>query len=160
MIRPDLTDLRFAAGGQRPHSGRQGVPAAMTGINLATQILVIEDELMIAWMVESLLEDIGFTSIALAATGEQALEVARGGAPGLIITDVNLGPGMDGIAAASAIQAHSAAPVILTTGYSLDEARSRSVGTIPGVTILRKPVQALELRNAIARVLAGSESSN
>jgi len=158
MIGPALPDFRFAAGDPPPRSDHRHGSKVTIGVDLATHVLVIEDEAMIGWMLESLLESMGFTSIALAATGEEALEAARDIAPGLIVTDVNLGRGMDGIAASSAIQAQSGAAVILITGYGLDEARSRSAGTIPGAPILRKPVQVLDLRNAVAGVLGGGEN--
>ena len=158
MIGPDVPNLHFAASGQSSHSNLRQDSATIAGVDLTTPVLVIEDEAMIAWMVESLLEDMGFTSITLAANGEEALETARGAAPGLIITDINLGAGMDGIAAASAIRAQSAAAVILITGYGLDDASSRCAAAIPGAPILTKPVQILELQDAIARVLAGSAS--
>ena len=64
---------------------------------LAAPVLIVEDEAMIAWMLESLLEDMGFTAITVVATGDEALDAARRLSPGLIVSDINLGPsGLDG----------------------------------------------------------------
>src|SRR5579872_639826 len=64
---------------------------------LATAILIVEDSAMIAWTVESFLGQMGFTDIAMASTGEEAVTLARKAPPGLIVSDINLGAGADGI---------------------------------------------------------------
>lgn len=125
----------------------------LEGVDLDTPLLVIEDEAMIAWMVETMLEEMGFRSIAVAATGDRAIALAGTTPPGLIITDINLGPGLDGIAAAATIRVERPAPVIFITGYAGAEAYARIQGEVPGAALLRKPVLVVELRSAIARAL-------
>ncbi|ATY33813.1 response regulator [Sphingomonas psychrotolerans] len=125
----------------------------LEGVDLDTPLLVVEDEAMIAWMVETMLEEMGFRSIAIAATGDQAIALAGSTPPGLIVTDINLGPGLDGIAAAAAIRAERPAPVIFITGYAGAEAYARIQGEVPGAALLRKPVLVVELRLAVTRAL-------
>ena len=137
--------------GRNP-GGRPGA-AALDAAMLATPILVVDDEAMIAWMIESLLEEFGFTEIAVAATGEEALRCAGERAPGLLVTDINLGPGLDGIAAAAAIRATTLAPVIFISGYANAEAVDRVRHEVPGAAVLRKPIQVDDLQAAVVEAL-------
>ena len=63
---------RFAAstppGRSVPPAAGQGFPLTLARVS----VLVIEDEAMIAWMLESLLEDMGFEAIALASNAIEA----------------------------------------------------------------------------------------
>ena len=120
----------------------------------ATPILVVEDESMIAWMIANVLEEAGFECVAVAANGAQALEEARTQAPGLLVTDVNLGAGADGVETALAICGAHPAPVIFVTGYADDSMRQRIRDTLPRAQILRKPVDPGALTRAVLRALA------
>lgn len=135
----------------RPGGGADDLPAAL----LAAPVLIVEDEAMIAWTMESLLEDMGFTCIAIAASGEAALAQSAEVAPRLIVSDINLGPaGMDGVAAAIAMLARVAASVVFVTGYASVQARARIACEVPGAVVLAKPVSPDELRHAIRRATA------
>lgn len=118
-----------------------------------TPILVIEDEGLIAWMIESVLMEAGFRSITLSADGELALAEARQVHPGLIISDVNLGPGSDGIATVRAIRATAAVPVIFITGYADARMRERLAAELPDAQLLRKPVDGRALIRALMHAL-------
>lgn len=127
------------------------LPAAL----LTQPVLIVEDEAMIAWTVESLLEDMGFTRIAVAASGEAAIAQAARLAPRLIVSDINLGPArIDGVAAAAAIVARTAAGVVFVTGHASADARGRIEREVPGAAVLSKPVAGDRLREAIGVVLA------
>lgn len=143
------------------HAGRPPIRHAtpilsakhLAAIDLHTPVLIIEDESMIAWMLETMLEEMGFDTIAIAPTGGEAVRLAGTNPPGLIISDINLGSGLDGVATAAAIRSMKAGPVIFITGYASEEARARIEVDLPGAPILRKPVSDLELRAAISRAL-------
>ncbi len=142
------------AGSPSPGGGRakRGLERAL----LATRILIVEDEAMIAWTLESYCEDMGFTAIELAASGEEAIEAAGISGPGLIISDINLGSGVDGIQAAATITALASrvVPVLFITGYASDDTRTRIDRGIPGAMVLSKPVQFAELDAAITATLS------
>jgi DNA-binding response OmpR family regulator len=120
---------------------------------IRTNVLVVEDEMMIAWQVRDLLEDLGFEAVQTVGKFEDALAVAERSPPTLLICDVNLGSGPDGIATASAIASHKVVEVIFITGYAGDEIRSRVERFDPGAKLLRKPIQAKFLKDAILQVL-------
>ena len=135
----------------RPAAGADALPAAL----LESPVLIVEDEAMIAWTVESLLEDLGFTRIAIAASGEAAIAHAARETPRLIVSDINLGPArMDGVAAAIAMVARAAASVVFVTGHASAEARARIERGVPGAAVLSKPIAADALRRAIRAATA------
>lgn len=146
------------------HAGRppirhvpfSGSSANLVGIDLNTPLLVIEDEAMIAWMLETMLEAMGFGTIKIAPTGDEALRLADATPPGLVISDINLGSSIDGVAAATAIRAAHASPVIFVTGHVSAEAYARIEVGLPSAIVLRKPVSEAELRIAISRALRPS----
>lgn len=138
-----------------PQPGGNAPERNAHGNVFATPILVVEDESMIAWMLEDVLLEAGFTSIELASTGEDAEQSAASDRPGLIISDVNLGRGKDGIAAARVIRDDiGPIPRIFVTAYADDAIRDRLAVELPGAQLLRKPVVAAALIGAVMRALA------
>jgi CheY-like chemotaxis protein len=82
-------------------------------------ILVVEDEVIIAFGTSMVLEDAGFTVI-LAQDGETGLTKALASAPDLIITDYMM-PRMNGIKMIKALRAAgNSTPVILATAIPED----------------------------------------
>jgi CheY-like chemotaxis protein len=131
--------------GPRGSAGND-LPAALRN----APVLIVEDEAMIAWTMESLLDEMGFARIAIAASGESAIVQAGKLPPRLIVSDINLGHAqMDGVAAAVAILARAAASVVFVTGNASAEARARIDREVPGAIVLAKPVAPEELRRAI-----------
>ena len=123
---------------------------------LATAILVVEDSAMIAWTVESFLGQMGFTNIAMASTGEEAVALARSAPPGLIVSDINLGAGADGIDTAIAITSDGHIPVLFVSAYADDAVRQRIASHLPLAGLLCKPVQRDSFQAAVRNLLAPS----
>lgn len=141
-----------------PHAG-SGVSARGTSeLPLDTTILIVEDEVMIAWMIESLLEDMGFGDIHMASSGCEAERKASALPPGLLISDINLGDGPDGVDAAVAMNAARALPVLFVTAYADDATRERIAAALPRALILRKPMQAADLLAALHTLLGRKPS--
>lgn len=155
MFRGDLPALWLSGIEGTPPSALGEQIARLEAPLLAIPVLIVEDEAMIAWMMESLLEDMGFTAISIAATGEEAIEQAARLSPGLIISDINLGQnGMDGVDAAAAIRKDADPSIVFITGYASAEARDRIARDLPGAHLLRKPVDVEDLRRAIVQAIA------
>jgi len=83
----------------------------------ATDVLIIEDEPIIAMDIEELVLNCGHRVVGMATTESEAVEMAEKHKPGLILADINLGIGGDGTAAVSRIMRHHYAPVIFVTAY-------------------------------------------
>ncbi|AOH87088.1 hypothetical protein AWL63_23175 (plasmid) [Sphingomonas panacis] len=120
---------------------------------LEQPVLIIEDEAMIAWTLDSLLEDLGFVSITITARGEDAIAAATQLQPGLIVSDINLGiRGMDGIAATIAIRRTRLIPILFVTGHAGADATARIGHDLPDALVLRKPIAYSDLQRALVRL--------
>ena len=84
---------------------------------LASRVLIIEDEPIIALDLEKLVTELGHKVVAIAATREEAVAKAHSERPGLVLADINLGEGGSGIDAVSEILASFDIPVIFITAY-------------------------------------------
>src|SRR3569623_1552159 len=70
---------------------------------LASKVLIIEDEPIIALDLENLVSELGHKVVAIAATKDDAVAKAKSERPGLVLADINLGEGGSGIDAVSEI---------------------------------------------------------
>ena len=84
---------------------------------LASRVLIIEDEPIIALDLENLVTELGHKVVATAATRAEAVAKAHSERPGLVLADINLGEGGSGIDAVSDILASFDIPVIFITAY-------------------------------------------
>jgi CheY-like chemotaxis protein len=85
--------------------------------NLASRVLIIEDEPIIALDLENLVTELGHKVVATAATRDEAVAKAHSERPGLVLADINLGEGGSGIDAVAEILNSFDIPVIFITAY-------------------------------------------
>jgi DNA-directed RNA polymerase specialized sigma24 family protein len=64
---------------------------------IATDVLIIEDEALIALGLEALVENLGHKVVGVARTRTEAATIARGRRPGLILADIQLADGSSGL---------------------------------------------------------------
>ncbi len=83
-----------------------------------TQILIVEDELIVAKDLRLTLINLGYDVIAIASTGERAIEIAESKLPDIILMDIMLAGKIDGITTAEQIHMRQDIPVIYITAYS------------------------------------------
>ena len=105
-------------------------------------VLIADDEPAIVRLIRSELELSGY-AVLLAADGEAALEVARRGAPDVILLDIMM-PGRDGFAVCEAIREFSTAPIIVISarGRERDKVHALNLGADDYMT---KPFGVAEL---------------
>lgn len=84
---------------------------------LRTNVLIIEDEPIIAADIENLVEDLGHKVDSIAATQTQAVKAAKNVKPGLVLADVQLADGSSGIDAVEDILSSYDVPVIFITAF-------------------------------------------
>ena len=86
---------------------------------LATTVLVIEDEILIAEMLAGIVLEAGHSVLGIATTHKQAVELAASGKFGLILADIALADGSSGAEAVAEIQARlpRPVPVIFITAF-------------------------------------------
>jgi CheY-like chemotaxis protein len=84
---------------------------------IATDVLIIEDETFIAMDLESLVESLGHRVLGVARTHAEALTIARKKTPGLILADIQLADGSSGLDAVNELLRTFEVPVIFITAY-------------------------------------------
>lgn len=114
----------------------------------ALRVVIIEDELMVAWMLEGTLESLGHEIVDIYPSGEAAISAGIEDAT-LVIADVNLGEGMDGIAAARELRRTSPVPIIFCSAYSDQQTRQRATEAVPDAVFVRKPFVSRDIKEAI-----------
>jgi DNA-directed RNA polymerase specialized sigma24 family protein len=84
---------------------------------MATDVLIIEDEPIIAMDIESLVSGLGHNVTAIARTHGQAVEAAKRQQPGLVLADIQLADGSSGLEAVNELLTTFEAPVIFITAF-------------------------------------------
>jgi len=85
---------------------------------IATDVLIIEDEPLIAMDIEGLVERLGHNVLGVARTHKEAVKLAgSGNAPGLILADIQLADGSSGLDAVNELLRTFNVPVIFITAY-------------------------------------------
>ncbi len=84
---------------------------------LTTDVLIIEDEPLIALDLKQIVTDLGHRVRNVARTQRQAIEIMGRSAPGLILADIQLADGSSGLDTVKEILAHHSLPVIFITAY-------------------------------------------
>ncbi|MEA2811736.1 MAG: hypothetical protein QOJ17_5877 [Rhodospirillaceae bacterium] len=84
---------------------------------IATDVLIIEDETFIAMDLESLVESLGHRVLGVARTHTEALVLAKKKTPGLILADIQLADGSSGLDAVNELLKTFEVPVIFITAY-------------------------------------------
>jgi len=118
------------------------------------RVMIVEDELLVAWHLESLLRDQQYDVCSLVPDGEGAVEQAVDLDVDLILMDIRLAGRMDGIEAARKIREQRTTPIIFVTAHSDPATRARIEQALPGAPVLAKPITAERLRQAISAVTA------
>ncbi len=107
---------------------------------------------MVAWSIETMLEDLGHEVIGLYPSGEKALLALAGADVDLLCMDINLGSGIDGIETARRIREIQPASVIFISAYSDAATKGRALDTVPGAAFLGKPLGRSALKEAIENI--------
>jgi DNA-directed RNA polymerase specialized sigma24 family protein/CheY-like chemotaxis protein len=103
----DLSTLRSLV----EESGRE------LAAEIATDVLIIEDETFIAMDIEALVESLGHKVIGIARTHSEAVALAKQKRPGLILADIQLADGSSGLDAVNELLGTFEVPVIFITAY-------------------------------------------
>ena len=111
-------------------------------------ILIVEDEAVVAADLAGKLERAGYRSIGISADGEDAVEMATTHAPDLVLMDIRLAGSMDGIRTAERIQASRNIPIVYLTAHSDMATLRRAAATEPFGYIL-KPFEERDVTTQI-----------
>ena len=115
---------------------------------LTRQVLVVDDDALIAIALTMQVEDMGLTVFGSAPTADRAVELARLHRPMLVLMDMRLRGAKDGVDAALIIHATIGSKVIFITG-SQEPSTMMRIRTDHPCAILFKPISSQQLRAAI-----------
>ena len=117
-------------------------------ISRAPRALIVEDESLIAEELEERLSRLGFSVIAAVDSADEAIAIAIRDRPDLILMDIRLKGGKDGVQAAIEIRRQVDVPIVYVTAYS-DQRTVNQVRESDHDGYLLKPFRARELRSTI-----------
>ena len=112
---------------------------------------MVEDEALVAMLIDEMLCDLGFAVVGPAARLERALEIAKSEPFDAAVLDVNLA-GEKSFPIADVLRERQI-PFIFATGYGASGIGDR----FKGVIVLQKPFQAHHLQQAISAILSPGE---
>src|SRR5574338_192539 len=124
---------------------------------LMMRILRVEDEGLVALYLRRILNEHGFDEVLVARSGEEAILKAEESSPDLLLMDIRLGKGIDGIETVKKINSVKNIPVIYITA-STDECTHREALVTNPLAILSKPIEPDELNEKIDEYLNGCVS--
>lgn len=119
----------------------------MSADTLTGRILLVEDEMMIAIMIEDMIEELGLTLAASTSSPQQAFKAIDSEHIDLAILDVNLGD--EDSSEIAAELASRNIPFLFSTGYG-----SSRLGEFADRPVLTKPFSLEELDEGVRTALA------
>jgi DNA-directed RNA polymerase specialized sigma24 family protein len=119
---------------------------------LATKILIIEDEPIIAMDLETIVEDLGHHVVGVARARRQAVALAAERKPELIMADIQLADGSSGMDAVNDILSVASKPVVFITAHPAQYLSSMANRPEPAF-LLSKPFSADSVRAAVSQAL-------
>ena len=117
---------------------------------MATDVVIIEDEPLIALDLEQLVTDLGHRVVKIARTAQQAVDAVQRFRPGLVLADIHLADGSSGLDAINEILRTFSLPVVFVTAYP----QRLLTGTRPEPTFLiTKPFHPDNVKAVISQAL-------
>jgi len=116
------------------------------------RLLIVEDEVMVAWALIETVRELGWKVCGTVTTQDEAVAAASELKPDAILMDYRLAEGGDGLLAARRIREATDIPIIFCTAYG-NGLRSQ-LTSVPGVQLVSKPVKPSLLQAALASAVA------
>lgn len=117
------------------------------------RILVVEDDFLVAMQMESALVEAGFDVAGIAATGEDAIELAISERPHIVVMDIRLAGDRDGIDTALQLFAEQGLRCIFATAHHDEQSQRRAAPAVP-LGWLHKPYTMVSLVGMVRSALA------
>ena len=124
------------------------VPGGLTGM---CNVLIVEDDLIIALDEEMTLLDAGYTVVGTATTEEEAVALAARFHPDVMVVDIRLADGSRGPDAVARVRQTQSVHVIFASG-NLDPATRTQLQSFHPVAMISKPFLPAQLAEAVALV--------
>ena len=116
------------------------------------KVLIVEDELLIAQDVMEIVEKAGHDTTPIAKTAMDAVRLATVHQPDIVLMDIQLGSGSDGVEAATYIAQELTLPIVFLTSMHDEATLERAKGASP-YGFLSKPVRESDVVSNITMAL-------
>lgn len=140
---------RVLAAASAPQAKSAPAESRLRPAATACRVLIVEDEAIVAMALEAYVEDFGFEACGIAATGLDAVELAKTQRPDVVLMDISLMGDMDGVEAARRAREDAGVRVVFVTAYGSGEVMERIRSLHPDAPVVPKPVDPPTLRRAI-----------
>ncbi|HIJ00269.1 MAG: two-component system, response regulator PdtaR [Candidatus Methanomethylophilaceae archaeon] len=119
---------------------------------MSSRILIVEDEVVVAMYIETLLVTFGYEVAGIVTNGKDAIDAVKNNGIALILMDINIEGDIDGIETVKRIKEFSDVPVIYVSAYIDKETIDRAAETKPA-SYLSKPFKNKDLKDIIDSIL-------
>ena len=119
-------------------------------MNVRPCALIVEDELFVALDLEDAMVEMGFYVCGVAATQDRAFSLAASEQPDVVLMDVCLQGGQEGIEAARCLREACRAEVVFVTGHTDRATLERIHEEVPGAPVLTKPISHARAREEVS----------
>ena len=122
-------------------------------------ILVVDDDSTTAKVIQLYIREFGYNVAGIATSGKEAIDLCRDLAPDLVLMDIFLGKGLNGIDAAEIIQRHFDIPVVFVTSHAEENTLERAKATRPAGYI-NKPLRDTDIKTTLELVFSRMKPAN
>ncbi len=123
------------------------------------KIMIVEDEFIIALDIKDIVKGFGYNVVAVATSGNDAVEKANLNKPELVLMDIMLKGKIDGVEAADIIRQKFDIPIIFVSSFSDEESIDRA-SKVSDYGYLVKPFDKDQLKDVIESALKKHEEKN
>lgn len=120
------------------------------------RVLIVDDDRTTTSVMKLYLEESGYRVSGIATNGREAIEKSRETKTDLVLMDIRLGHGMDGIDAAEVINKHLGLPVVFVTAYADKSVLARAKFTDPA-GFINKPLRQKDLQTTLELATSNSK---
>ena len=113
-----------------------------------TRVLIVDDDHTTTSVIKLYLEESGYKVSGIATNGREAIEKSRENKSDLVLMDIRLGQGMDGIDAAEVINKHIGLPIIFITAHADESILARAKLAEPA-GFINKPLRQKDLQTTL-----------
>ena len=113
-----------------------------------TNILIVEDEGIVAKDLQNCLKKLGYNVVGICSNGEESIKAVDSLRPNLVLMDIMLKGDLSGIEAAEQIRLQFNIPIIYLTAYADEDTLDRAKITEPSGYII-KPFKEIDLHTSI-----------
>ncbi|AIE72541.1 MULTISPECIES: response regulator transcription factor [unclassified Synechocystis] len=123
---------------------------------MATKVLIVEDERLVAQHIAQLLKNNGYEVCAIASQGDGALKKIAELYPDLVLLDIRIKGEIDGVEVAERIKSLYSIPIVYLTAFSDGETLERAQKTNPQGYVI-KPFRREQLLSTVAIAIANHQ---